>query len=126
MSRYTDTETLYCRQEVCNEWLDKDPMLANYITERMNEEIGKALADKINDGKTYKVIMEKPQTEIGYAINENHSAFKSKVAISPIVMCKECKYHFYDKLNDSKMCKIHSYGEVWEDNDFCSWGESDE
>lgn len=40
-----------------------------------------------------------------------------------IVRCKECKHYFYDELNDCKMCYIHEYGEIWEDNDFCSYGE---
>ena len=40
-----------------------------------------------------------------------------------IVRCKECKHYFYDELNDCKMCYIHEYGEIWEDDDFCSYGE---
>ena len=40
-----------------------------------------------------------------------------------IVRCKECKHYFYDELNDCKMCHIHEYGEIWEDNDYCSYGE---
>lgn len=40
-----------------------------------------------------------------------------------IVRCKECKHHFYDELNDCKMCHIHEYGEIWEDDDYCSYGE---
>ena len=40
-----------------------------------------------------------------------------------IVFCKECKHHFYDEFNDCKMCHIHEYGEIWEDDDYCSYGE---
>lgn len=40
-----------------------------------------------------------------------------------IVRCKECKHYFYDELNDCKMCYVHEYGEIWEDDDFCSYGE---
>lgn len=40
-----------------------------------------------------------------------------------IIWCKECKHHFYDESNDCKMCYIHEYGEIWEDNDYCSYGE---
>lgn len=40
-----------------------------------------------------------------------------------IVRCKECKHHFYDESNDCKMCYIHEYGEIWEDDDYCSYGE---
>lgn len=37
-----------------------------------------------------------------------------------IVRCKKCEHHFYDEPNDCKMCRIHEYGEIWEDDDFCS------
>lgn len=40
-----------------------------------------------------------------------------------IVRCKECEHHLYDEPNDCKMCRIHEYGEIWEDDDFCSYGE---
>lgn len=40
-----------------------------------------------------------------------------------VVRCKECRHHFYDEPNDCKMCHIHEYGEIWEDDDFCSYGE---
>lgn len=40
-----------------------------------------------------------------------------------IIWCKECKHHFYDELNDCKMCHIHEYGKIWEDDDYCSYGE---
>lgn len=43
-----------------------------------------------------------------------------------IVRCKECKYHFYDESNDCKMCYIHEYGEIWEDDDYCSYGERED
>ena len=43
-----------------------------------------------------------------------------------IVRCKECEHHFYDEPNDCKMCRIHEYGEIWEDDDFCSYGERKE
>ena len=49
-----------------------------------------------------------------------------QIMIAPsidIVFCKECKHHFYDELNDCKMCHIHEYGEIWEDDDYCSYGE---
>ena len=49
------TENLYCRQEVANEWLDREPTLVYQIAERMHTEMGKALADKICDGKEYRV-----------------------------------------------------------------------
>ncbi len=40
-----------------------------------------------------------------------------------IVFCKECTYHFYDEPNGCKMCHIHEYGEIWNDDDYCSYGE---
>lgn len=43
-----------------------------------------------------------------------------------IVRCKECKHHFYDESNDCKMCYIHEYGEIWEDDDYCSYGERED
>ena len=43
-----------------------------------------------------------------------------------IVWCKKCKHHFYDESNDCKMCYIHEYGEIWEDDDYCSYGERED
>lgn len=40
-----------------------------------------------------------------------------------VVRCKDCRYRFYDKYNDCYMCDRHEYGESFEDDDFCSWGE---
>ena len=59
------TETLYGRQEVANEWLDREPTLVHHIAEKMHTELGKMLADKICDGRVYRVLMEKPHIEIG-------------------------------------------------------------
>ena len=43
-----------------------------------------------------------------------------------IVRCKECKYYYYNKDNEAWFCKLHEYGEVYEDEDFCSYGERSE
>ena len=40
-----------------------------------------------------------------------------------VVKCKNCRYRFYDKYNDCYMCDRHEYGESFEDDDYCSWGE---
>lgn len=40
-----------------------------------------------------------------------------------LVRCKDCSHRFYDKYNDCFMCDRHEYGEYFEDDDFCSWGE---
>ena len=40
-----------------------------------------------------------------------------------VVRCKDCRHRFYDKYNDCFMCDRHEYGESFEDDDFCSWGE---
>ena len=40
-----------------------------------------------------------------------------------VVRCKDCRYRFYDEPNDCYMCDRHEYGESFEDDDFCSWGE---
>lgn len=40
-----------------------------------------------------------------------------------VVKCKNCRHRFYDKYNDCYMCDRHEYGESFEDDDFCSWGE---
>ena len=39
------------------------------------------------------------------------------------VRCKDCRHRFYDKYNDCFMCENHEYGESFEDDDYCSWGE---
>ena len=40
-----------------------------------------------------------------------------------VVKCKNCRHRFYDKYNDCYMCDKHEYGESFEDDDYCSWGE---
>lgn len=54
--------------------------------------------------------------------DENGIIYRREVG-QELVRCKECKHHFYDELNDCKMCYIHEYGEIWEDDDYCSDGE---
>ena len=87
------TEILCGRQEVANELLDREPSLVNHIAEKMHAELGKMLADKICDGKVYRVLMEKPHIEIGdVGFNENTTVYRSKISVTPIVMCQDCKY----------------------------------
>lgn len=43
-----------------------------------------------------------------------------------VVKCKNCRHRFYDKYNDCYMCEKHEYGESFEDNDYCSYGEKRE
>ena len=62
-----------------------------------------------------EVIMKVPSFSADYP--------KAPIYVADLVRCKECKHYFYDELNDCKMCYIHEYGEIWEDNDFCSYGE---
>ena len=114
------TERLYCRQEVANEWLDQEPTLANHIAERMHTEIGKALADKICNGKTYSVVMEKPHIEIGdEAIQRNCSVFRSKIDVTPIVRCQDCKHWVYN----FNGCSRNPCTEPWYATDGCTYGE---
>lgn len=40
-----------------------------------------------------------------------------------VVKCKNCRHRSYDKYNDCYMCDRHEYGESFEDDDYCSWGE---
>lgn len=40
-----------------------------------------------------------------------------------VIKCKNCRHRFYDKYNDCYMCDRHEYGESFEDDDYCSWGE---
>ena len=114
------TENLYCRQEVANEWLDREPTLAHHIAERMHTELGKALADKISDGKVYRVVMEKPHIEIGdVGFNKDTSVYRSKIAVTPMVMCQDCKYWVYH----FNGCSRNPCTEPWYATDFCSYGE---
>ena len=56
----------------------------------------------------------------------HHRVVTNIINLTPsidIVRCKECGHHLYDEPNDCKMCRIHEYGEIWEDDDFCSYGE---
>ena len=114
------TETLYGRQEVANAWLDSNPTLANHVAERMHEELGKALADKICDGKLYRVMMEKPHIEIGdVGINQDCSVFRSRIDLAEVVMCQDCKYWVYN----FNGCSRNPCTEPWYATDFCSYGE---
>ena len=114
------TENLYCRQEVANEWLDREPTLAHHIAERMHTELGKALADKISDGKVYRVVMEKPHIEIGdVGFNKDTSVYRSKMAVTPMVMCQDCKYWVYH----FNGCSRNPCTEPWYATDFCNYGE---
>ena len=37
-----------------------------------------------------------------------------------IVRCKDCEHHFYDVGNQAWFCHEHEYGEIFNDDDFCS------
>lgn len=41
----------------------------------------------------------------------------------PIVRCKDCVHHFYDIDNQAWFCHKHEYGEIFNDDDFCSWAK---
>ena len=43
--------------------------------------------------------------------------------IMSVVRCKDCEHHFFDKGNDAWFCHEHEYGEMFNDNDFCSWAK---
>lgn len=119
-------EILHGRQEVANELLARVPSLGNHIAERMHAELGKMLADKICDGKAYQVLMEKPHIEtddVGF--NENTSVYRSKISVTPIVMCQDCKHY------DERGFCWHPAAEVGdtlatEPTDSCSYGEHKE
>lgn len=38
----------------------------------------------------------------------------------PVVRCKDCIYHFYDKKYDVQYCSRKDYGYGWKDDDYCS------
>ena len=40
-----------------------------------------------------------------------------------VVRCKDCKYSFYDKDYESYNCRKHEYVELFDADDYCSWGE---
>lgn len=48
--------------------------------------------------------------------------FKEEPTIE-IVRCKDCEYHFYDVGNQAWFCHEHEYGEIFNDDDFCSWAK---
>ena len=115
------TENIYCRQEVANEWLDRAPALVNQIAERMHTELGKALADKICDGKVYRVVMEKPHIELGdVGFNKDTSVYRSKISVTPIVMCRECKH----RDAENGFCEGRGWPmQLVPDDGFCDKGE---
>lgn len=43
----------------------------------------------------------------------------------PVVRCKDCKHHHYEKHFDKRIpyCDRINYGYGWQDNDYCSRGE---
>lgn len=119
------TEILYGRQEVANELLAGAPSLGNHIAERMHTELGKMLADKICDGKVYRVLMEKPHIEIGdVGFNENTSVYRGKISVTPIVMCQDCK-HWGNLWGGSCEHPAAEFGDTLSTDpmDFCSYGE---
>lgn len=54
---------------------------------------------------------------------EHFDLLKEHESLQKVVRCKDCRYRFYDKYNECFMCEKHEYGESFEDDDFCSWGE---
>ena len=40
-----------------------------------------------------------------------------------VVRCKDCRYSFYDKDYESYNCRKHEYVELFDADDYCSWGE---
>lgn len=46
----------------------------------------------------------------------------------PVVRCRECKHHHYEKHFDKRIpyCDRINYGYGWQDNDYCSRGERKE
>lgn len=40
-----------------------------------------------------------------------------------VVRCKDCNHYYFDKPNDCWMCHQHDYGEIYQNTDYCSWGE---
>ena len=40
----------------------------------------------------------------------------------PVVRCKDCKHHHYDRSN-IPYCSEGDYAYGWKDDDFCSYGE---
>ncbi len=122
------TEILHARQEVANELLAGVPSLANYIAEKMHNELGKMLADKICDGEVYHVLMEKPRIETGDAeFNENTSVCRGKISVTPIVMCQDCKHYgnLYDGTCEHPAAELGDMLAT-EPTDFCSYGERKE
>ena len=122
------TEILHGRQEVANELLAGVPSLGNHIAEKMHIELGKMLADKICDGKVYWVLMEKPHIEIGdVGFNENTTVYRSKISVTPIVMCQDCKYwgNLYDGTCEHSAAELGDMLAT-EPTDFCSYGERSE
>lgn len=91
MDMSTKPMSLHCKQEVANEWLDKDPTLFNHIAEKIHYEVGKALADKICDGQTYIVKMDKPYQDHLGAVNWECTAIRSDISLDVLVRCNECK-----------------------------------
>ena len=43
--------------------------------------------------------------------------------VGELVRCKDCEHHFYDIGNQAWFCHEHEYGEIFNDNDFCSWAK---
>ena len=90
-------EILKCRQDVCSEWLITEPTLIQHITEKMHNELGKALADRICDGQMYAVVMQKARIKTDdVSFHKDYSVFRSEIKLQPIVRCKECKKSHID------------------------------
>ena len=112
--------SLHCKQEIANELLDKDPTLFNHIAEKMHYEIGKALADKISDGQTYIVKMDKPFIDPLGAVNWECTAIRSNLNLDVLVRCKDCKRWQHENW-DYGICDI--WDKRLSKNFYCGFGE---
>lgn len=106
-------EKLSCKNEISNELIDNNPLVVEYVVAEMRAEIGKAIADKLCDGREYRMSMSEVRQDS--AFHTNRTGFRIDVNVAPIISCGECKYF------DGTWCACH--GNIFATDDFCSCGE---
>ena len=98
--------------EIERETLDAYHMAIEALS--ANATVAKIQIDDIDKAKTSSQLLDDLAVDMVNAMGKR---------IVEVVYCKDCRHRFYDKYNDCYMCDKHEYGESFEDNDFCSWGE---
>lgn len=102
------------KQEIPNELIQHDPKVKDYVIENMVNELAKAIADVLSDGKLYAMQMSKPEIDELGALNQNCTAYRSTVHYNELLSCKDCRSYRYGLCEKHERSNVRPY-------DYCSW-----